>query len=175
MKPSTPRLSNRSRKHKSGLACWRVREVMYSRNERDKATPATLLLERQLREKIATCHVRYPLGRERREGPVAQDPEGGFGAAGCIRRASCFRVFRRCGSAVPMTCRDSDGQIHTEHARRTAKHRPPGNPSKTSLTDWKRLASLSGEELDTSDIPEPTPEQLARAVLRKGLKRAFDK
>jgi len=70
---------------------------------------------------LADCHVRYPLGRERREGPVAQDPEGGFGAAGCIRRASCFRVFRRCGSAVSMACRDSDDQLHTEHARITAK------------------------------------------------------
>jgi len=52
--------------------------------------------------------------------------------------------------------------------------RPPGNPSKTSQTEWERLASLSDEEIDTSDIPEPTPEQLARAVLRKGLKPAFD-
>lgn len=44
------------------------------------------------------------------------------------------------------------------------------NSSQASLTDWERLAALRDEDLDTSDIPEPTPEQFARAVLRKGLK-----
>lgn len=29
---------------------------------------------------------------------------------------------------------------------------------------------MRDEELDTSDIPEPTPEQFARAVARSGLK-----
>ncbi len=29
---------------------------------------------------------------------------------------------------------------------------------------------MSDEDIDTSDIPEPTPEQFARAVARKGLK-----
>ncbi len=48
--------------------------------------------------------------------------------------------------------------------------RPPSDSSRSSQTDWERLARLSDDEIDTSDIPEPTPEQLARAVLRKGLK-----
>lgn len=42
--------------------------------------------------------------------------------------------------------------------------------SKASGTDWERLDSLRDEDIDTSDIPEPTPEQFARAVVRKGLK-----
>jgi uncharacterized protein (DUF4415 family) len=46
----------------------------------------------------------------------------------------------------------------------------PKDSSKSSQTDWERLARLSDEEIDTSDIPEPTPEQFAQAVLRKGLK-----
>jgi uncharacterized protein (DUF4415 family) len=29
---------------------------------------------------------------------------------------------------------------------------------------------MSDEDIDTSDIPEPTPEQFARAIARKGLK-----
>jgi len=29
---------------------------------------------------------------------------------------------------------------------------------------------MSDEDIDTSDLPEPTPEQFARAIARKGLK-----
>jgi uncharacterized protein (DUF4415 family) len=45
--------------------------------------------------------------------------------------------------------------------------KPPRYSSEVSQTDWKRLNSMRDEDIDTSDIPEPTPEQLARAVLRK--------
>ncbi len=48
--------------------------------------------------------------------------------------------------------------------------RRPKDSLPSSQTDWERLAELSDEDIDTSDIPEPTPEQLARAVLRKGPK-----
>jgi len=48
--------------------------------------------------------------------------------------------------------------------------RPPKNSSQSSQTDWERLSRQSDKEIDTADIAEPTPEQLARAVLRKGLK-----
>ena len=41
--------------------------------------------------------------------------------------------------------------------------------SNTSETDWDRLERMSDEDIDTSDIPEPTPEQFARAVAREGL------
>jgi uncharacterized protein (DUF4415 family) len=41
--------------------------------------------------------------------------------------------------------------------------------SRTSGTDWKRVESLRDEDIDTGDIPEPTPEQFARAVAREGL------
>lgn len=42
--------------------------------------------------------------------------------------------------------------------------------SQASRTDWDRLDALRDEDLDTADLPEPSPEQFARAVLRKGLK-----
>lgn len=42
--------------------------------------------------------------------------------------------------------------------------------SKKSLTDWKRLASMKDEDIDTSDIPPITPEMFAKAVVRHGLK-----
>ncbi len=48
--------------------------------------------------------------------------------------------------------------------------RPQSYTSKVSQTDWDLLENLSGDELDDSDIPEPTPEEFARAVLRQGLK-----
>jgi len=52
--------------------------------------------------------------------------------------------------------------------------KPTGKPqhdsSKGSETDWERVEKMRDEELDTSDIPEPTPEQFARAVARRGLK-----
>lgn len=38
-----------------------------------------------------------------------------------------------------------------------------------SETDWEHLHDLEVEGIDDSDIPEPTPEQFARAVLRRGL------
>lgn len=39
----------------------------------------------------------------------------------------------------------------------------------TSETDWERLDAMQDEDIDLSDIPEMTPEMMARAVLRKGL------
>ncbi|MDZ7752461.1 MAG: BrnA antitoxin family protein [Gammaproteobacteria bacterium] len=41
--------------------------------------------------------------------------------------------------------------------------------SDTSGTDWEHLDRLEDEDIDTSDIPEPTPEDFARAVARRGL------
>ena len=35
-----------------------------------------------------------------------------------------------------------------------------------SLTDWERVLLQEGEDIDMSDIPEVTEEQLAQAVLR---------
>lgn len=48
--------------------------------------------------------------------------------------------------------------------------KPPNNSSRGSETDWERIGKLRDEGLDTSDIPEPTPEQFARALARRGLK-----
>lgn len=53
--------------------------------------------------------------------------------------------------------------------------KPPGDSSKASRTDWERLAGMSDADIDTSDISDPTPEQFARAVLRRGLKPALPK
>jgi len=39
-----------------------------------------------------------------------------------------------------------------------------------SGSDWKRLSSMVPDVVDTSDIPEISPEQFARAVVRRGLK-----
>ena len=44
------------------------------------------------------------------------------------------------------------------------------NISRKSRTDWKRMDAMRDEDIDTSDIPEITPEQFARAIVRKGLK-----
>jgi uncharacterized protein (DUF4415 family) len=41
---------------------------------------------------------------------------------------------------------------------------------KRSGSDWKRLSSMAQNEVDTSEIPELSPEQFARAVVRRGLK-----
>ncbi|WP_133511347.1 hypothetical protein [Candidatus Thiosymbion oneisti] len=46
----------------------------------------------------------------------------------------------------------------------------PNATSPPSETDWERLRTLADEDIDKSDIPDPTPEQFARAVVRKGLK-----
>ena len=45
----------------------------------------------------------------------------------------------------------------------------PQRTSRVSETDWKRVDALRDEDLDTEDIPDPTPEQFARAVAREGL------
>ncbi len=42
---------------------------------------------------------------------------------------------------------------------------------KDSRTDWKRVDALKDEDIDFSDIPEVTPEQFARAVVREGLQQ----
>jgi uncharacterized protein (DUF4415 family) len=42
--------------------------------------------------------------------------------------------------------------------------------SNKSLTDWERLDALEDEDIDLSDIPEITPEMLAGAVVRRGLR-----
>jgi uncharacterized protein (DUF4415 family) len=38
--------------------------------------------------------------------------------------------------------------------------------SKASKTDWKRIDAMRDEDIDYSDIPPLTPEDLARAVVR---------
>jgi uncharacterized protein (DUF4415 family) len=40
--------------------------------------------------------------------------------------------------------------------------------SKTSRTDWERINTMNSEEIDLSDIPEITNDQIARAALRIG-------
>ncbi|MGG6269914.1 BrnA antitoxin family protein [Leptolyngbya sp. AN03gr2] len=40
--------------------------------------------------------------------------------------------------------------------------------SKTSETDWERIDAMTDEEIDLSEIPEVTEEQMSRAVLRVG-------
>jgi uncharacterized protein (DUF4415 family) len=42
--------------------------------------------------------------------------------------------------------------------------------SEASETDWNRLDSLKGEDIDLSDIPEVSPEEFARGIVREGLK-----
>lgn len=42
--------------------------------------------------------------------------------------------------------------------------------SKTSQTDWKRVDAMRDEDIDLSDSPELTPDILARAVVRRGLR-----
>ncbi|WP_246327093.1 BrnA antitoxin family protein [Burkholderia guangdongensis] len=44
--------------------------------------------------------------------------------------------------------------------------------SKASKTDWKRLAKLKDEQIDTSDIPELDDEFFARAELHVPPKQA---
>jgi uncharacterized protein (DUF4415 family) len=40
--------------------------------------------------------------------------------------------------------------------------------SSSSRTDWERLNAMRDEDIDLSDIPEVTEEQMARAKLRVG-------
>lgn len=44
------------------------------------------------------------------------------------------------------------------------------NISSKSRTDFERLAKMKDSDIDFSDIPEITPAQFAKAVVRKGLK-----
>jgi uncharacterized protein (DUF4415 family) len=53
--------------------------------------------------------------------------------------------------------------------------RLPTSTSAASETDWERLRNLADEDIDTSDFPDPTPDEFARAVLRKGLKPVLSK
>jgi uncharacterized protein (DUF4415 family) len=41
---------------------------------------------------------------------------------------------------------------------------------KKTGSDWKRLSSMEPNDVDTTDIPEISPEQFARAIVRRGLK-----
>jgi len=36
-------------------------------------------------------------------------------------------------------------------------------------SDFKRLSAMADDDIDTSDIPEVTPEQFAHAIVRRGL------
>jgi uncharacterized protein (DUF4415 family) len=44
--------------------------------------------------------------------------------------------------------------------------------SQNSQTDWQRLDRMNDEDIDLSDCPEITPEQFAKAGVRKGLPAA---
>jgi uncharacterized protein (DUF4415 family) len=39
--------------------------------------------------------------------------------------------------------------------------------SRKSQTDWQRLDAMSDEDIDLSDCPEITPEQFAKAVVKR--------
>ena len=41
--------------------------------------------------------------------------------------------------------------------------------SRKSQTDWVRLKTMKDSEIDFSDSPELTPDQFARAIVRRGL------
>jgi uncharacterized protein (DUF4415 family) len=47
--------------------------------------------------------------------------------------------------------------------------------SRNSQTDWQRLDAMNDEDIDLSDCPEVTPEQFAKAVVRRGLPAAKNK
>jgi uncharacterized protein (DUF4415 family) len=47
--------------------------------------------------------------------------------------------------------------------------------SSKSETDWERLDAMTDEEIDFSDCPEITPEQFAKAVVRRGLPTSKNK
>ncbi len=42
--------------------------------------------------------------------------------------------------------------------------------TKRSETDWKRVDATKDEDIDTSDVPQVTPEMFARGIVRRGLK-----
>lgn len=44
------------------------------------------------------------------------------------------------------------------------------NTTTNSQTDWARLDAMQDEDIDFSDIPEVTPEQFAKAIVKRGLK-----
>ncbi len=44
-----------------------------------------------------------------------------------------------------------------------------GSTSKVSQTDWQRVDAQEDRDIDLSDNPELTPEEFARAIVRKGL------
>jgi uncharacterized protein (DUF4415 family) len=46
---------------------------------------------------------------------------------------------------------------------------------KKSGSDWERLTSMAYDAVDTSEIPEISPDQFARAVVRRGLKPSATK
>jgi uncharacterized protein (DUF4415 family) len=47
--------------------------------------------------------------------------------------------------------------------------------SRKSQTDWQRLDAMEDEDIDLSDCPEITPEQFAKAIVRRGLPVAKNK
>jgi uncharacterized protein (DUF4415 family) len=40
--------------------------------------------------------------------------------------------------------------------------------NKKSMTNWKRIRAMRDEEIDLSDSPEATPEEFARAIVKRG-------
>ena len=47
--------------------------------------------------------------------------------------------------------------------------------SRRSGSDWKRLSSMAYDEVYTSEVPEISPEQFARAIVRRGLRPSSGK
>lgn len=43
------------------------------------------------------------------------------------------------------------------------------NISKTSQTDWEKIATMKDKDIDLSDIPEIPPEMFAKSIVRRGL------
>ena len=50
------------------------------------------------------------------------------------------------------------------------KNRSTTKKSEADQTDWKRIDAMKDKDIDFSDIPEITPQMVARAVLRRNFK-----
>jgi uncharacterized protein (DUF4415 family) len=72
------------------------------------------------------------------------------------------------GRAVIVAHTEREGAIGSSPSERprAVKNRAT---SQRSQTDWDRVDRLQDQEIDLSDIPEISPEQFARAIVRKGL------
>ena len=90
----------------------------------------------------------------------------GRGKPYALRETQNLSAAKRYFVASALNSRVLQHMVQTHKVRNSLEPKPLDKPRADSQTHWERLDALKDDEIDTSDIPPLTEEDLARSEWR---------